>query len=163
MSSTPETETPRDTDAEFQTHIAWLGGAIAGAIAAIATAIAITVLDFNTLRIVIAGLYGQTGSLTIGWIAHVVHGTLFGVIFAAILTDPGLYRLADSRWKTTLAGMVFGLVLAVIGAGIIMPIWLAFVGSPDPPRVPYVPSSSLFWHGIYGVTLGLVYPSVAPH
>ena len=163
MTPASETETPRETEAEFETHIAWQGGALAGAIAAITTGIGITVLDFDTLSVVIAGLYGQTGSLTVGWIAHVVLGAIFGVIFAGVLTDPGLYRLADSWWKTTVAGLVFGIVLAVMGFGIIMPIWIAFVGSPDPPAAPYIPSSSLLWHTIYGVALGAVYPSVASH
>lgn len=163
MTPSSEIETPHEPRPRFETGVAWKGGALAGALATIATGIVITILGLDTLRIVIAGLYGQSGSLVTGWIAHVVHGTLFGVIFAGILTDPGLFRLADWRWKTVLAGLAYGLVLAIVGAGIIMPIWLAAAGFPEPPTMPHVTAASLLWHGIYGVVLGAIYPSVASH
>lgn len=163
MTPTSDTEIGHETGPRFETGVSWKGGALAGALATVATGIGITVLGLDTLAIVIAALYGQSGSLVTGWIAHVVHGTIFGIIFAAILTDPGLYRLADSRPKTTVAGLVYGLILAVIGAGIIMPIWLALAGFPEPPSLPYITTSSLLWHGIYGIVLGVIYPTIATH
>ena len=46
-----------------------------------------------------------------GWLAHLAHGTLFGLVFALVLSDPGLYRVTDWAWKTVLAGVVYGFVL----------------------------------------------------
>lgn len=161
MTSTQETESAHETGPRFDATVTWRGGAVAGALATITTGLVITVMDLAFLRVFIAGLYGQSGSLAAGWIAHLVHGTVFGVVFAVILSDPGLYRLGDWRWKTTIAGLVYGFVLAIVGAGIIMPIWLSVAGFPDPPTLPFVTQSSLIWHAVYGVVLGAIYPIVA--
>lgn len=149
-----EPETP------FEARVAWRGGAVAGFVATLAMGLAITVMDLQTLRLAIAGLYGQSGSVLTGWVAHLVHGSLFGVIFAAVLADPGLYRLSEWVWKSVVAGVVFALVLAVVGAGFVMPVWLAAVGFPSPPPIPNVTVPLLVWHGIYGVVLGAVFPFV---
>lgn len=158
---TTETEQPYRTEPPFDSDVAWRGGAIAGILATAATGVVVTAMDLTTIRIVIPALYGQSGNLVAGWIAHLLHGSLFGVIFAVILTDPGLYHLANWRWKTAIAGLVYGLVLAVVGAGIIMPIWLGVVGVPNPPTAPAVTTPSLLWHAVYGIVLGVVFPSVA--
>jgi len=149
-----------EPSAPFETRWAWRGGAVAGAIATVATGIAISAVDLSTLRIAIAGLYGFQGQLIAGWIAHLAHGTLFGMIFAAILADPGLYRVSERHWKTIVAGVVYGLVLAVAGAGIVMPIWLGAVGVDLELTIPHVTVPLLAWHLVYGVVLGGVFPFV---
>ncbi|PSQ09449.1 hypothetical protein BRC93_12885 [Halobacteriales archaeon QS_5_70_15] len=90
----------------------------------------------------IAGLYGSEGSLAAGWIAHPIHGSLFGAVSAAVLADPGLYRVTEWVWKTVVAGVVYGLVLAVVGAGIVMHIWLGVVGVSMATSIPNVSVSS---------------------
>ena len=97
-------------------------GTVAGLVATVAMGLAITVTDLSTLRSAVAGLYGFEGGLLAGWLAHLAYGTVFGVVFAAVLSDPGLFRLAERRWKTALAGIVYSVVLAVGGAGVIVPI-----------------------------------------
>lgn len=149
-----------DATAPFESEWAWRGGAVAGFLATIVMGIAITVTNQTVLQQAIAGLYGQQGSLIAGWIAHLVHGTLFGALFALVLSDPGLYRLTDWRWKTLLAGVVYALVLAVFGAGVIMPMWLEVLGYPSPPSFPFVTTSVLLWHLLYGLVLGAVFPFV---
>lgn len=138
----------------FEDRWAWKSGAVAGFIATLGMGIVIILMDFETLRVAIAGLYVQEGSLVAGWIAHLIHGTLFGLLFAYVLTDPGLAGITRWTWKTVLAGIVYGLVLTVVGAGIIMPIWLNAVGFASPPPLPNVTGSSLIWHFVYGATLG---------
>lgn len=159
-----QTDTPSESGYQaqprFESTAAWKGGALAGALAATVMGVLVTVMDLTTLRVLIAGLYGLSGSLVAGWVTHLVHGTIFGVIFAAVLSDPGLYRLTDWRWKTALAGLVYGLLLAIVAAGIVMPIWLRAAGLPDPPAAPFVTTSSLLWHGVYGLVLGAIMPSV---
>lgn len=133
---------------------------LAGLLATVVMGIAISTMRLETLRLAIAGLYGSEGSLAVGWAAHLVHGTIFGGIFTAVLADPGLYGLTRWRWKTLVAGVVYGLVLAIVGAGIIMPIWLGVIGFPTPPELPNVTVPMLVWHALYGAVLGLVYPFV---
>ena len=142
----------------FETTWAWKGGAVAGLVATVVMGVAISLMKVSTLQVAIAGLYGQEGDLAAGWVAHLFHGTLFGMIFAAVLADPGLYRVSERVWKSAVAGIVYGLVLAVAGAGIIMPIWLSIVGFLAPPSIPNVTTPLLVWHVIYGVVLGSLFP-----
>jgi len=144
----------------FESTPAWRGGALAGVVATVVMGGIITATDLAVLQESIAGLYGLRGNLVAGWVAHLAHGTLFGAVFALLLADPGLYRLTEWRWKTLLAGVIYALVLAVVGAGIMMPIWLGFAGFPAPPSVPHVTTPSLLWHLVYGVVLGAVFPPV---
>jgi len=150
-----------DVSAPFEPRLAWRGGGVAGLVATAAMGIGITLVELSTLRVVIAGLYGLEGSLVAGWLAHLAHGTVFGVLFAAVLADPGLHRVTEWRWKTTVAGVVYALVLAVVGAGIVMPIWLGAVGFTTPPSIPNVTVPLLVWHLLYGLVLGALFPSVA--
>lgn len=136
---------------------AWRSGAVAGLVAAVVTGVAITAGNLTVLREFIAALYGFEGSLVVGWLAHLFHGALFGVAFAAVLSDPGLYGLTDWLWKTVLAGVVYGVVLAVAGAGVLMPIWLSVVGFSSPPEIPNVTTPLLAWHVVYGSVLGAAF------
>jgi hypothetical protein len=142
----------------FETSFSWKAGAVAGLLATVAMGIAIAVMNEPTLRTAIAGLYGQEGSLVAGWTAHLAHGTLFGLIFAGVLTDPTFYDLTDSVPKTAALGVCYGLVLAIVGAGFIMPVWLSLVGFPNLPAVLNLNAPILGWHVIYGVALGGLYP-----
>jgi hypothetical protein len=139
----------------FESGVSWRAGGLAGFVATAAMGLAIGAMDLATLRVAIAGLYGFEGSLVAGWVAHLVHGTLFGVVFAGVLADPGLYRVSEWLWKTVVAGVVFGLVLAVAGAGIVLPIWLGAVGVDVGASIPFVTVPSLLWHTLYGVVLGV--------
>jgi hypothetical protein len=147
-------------DSPFEAQWSWKGGAIAGFVATAAMGLVITAMSLPTLRAGIAGLYALEGSLAAGWVAHLFHGTLFGLLFAAILTDPSVHALTEYVWKTVLAGAVYGLVLAVVAAGVVMPMWLATIGFPTPPQVPFVTGPVLLWHLVYGVVLGVLFPYV---
>jgi len=147
-----------ETGEPFRRQWAWRGGAVAGFAATVAMGIAISLMQLPALRVAIAGLYGFEGSLAVGWIAHLAHGSLFGVVFAAILADPGLYRLSEWIWKSVVAGVVYGLVLSIVGAGIIMPIWLGVAGVSMATSIPNVTVPLLVWHVVYGVVLGGLFP-----
>lgn len=150
-----------ETPEAFEGAWAWKGGAVAGFAAAIVMGVAISIVELDTLRLAIAGLYGFEGNLVAGWIAHLAHGTLFGLIFAGILSDPSLHRIDDWAWKSAVAGVIYGLVLAVLGAGIIMPMWQGVVGVPTQGSIPNVTTPTVLWHAIYGVVLGGLFPSLA--
>lgn len=160
MSLDRDTDLDTRTDATdpFEARWSWKAGGLAGFVATVAMGAAISVGHLPTLRIAVAGLYGQSGSLAAGWAAHLLHGTLFGGLFALLLADPGLHRLSDWYWKTVVAGVVYGTMLAVAGAGIVMPIWLGAVGFPTPPSIPNVTVPLLLWHLVYGLVLGGLFP-----
>lgn len=141
----------------FEASWAWRTGAVAGFVATAAMGVAIMLGDLAVLREAIAGLYTFEGNLVAGWAAHLVHGSLFGVIFAATLSDPALHRVTDWAWKSVLAGVVYALVLAVVGAGFVMPVWLNIVGFGPSLSVPNVTAALVGWHVVYGLVLGGVY------
>jgi len=144
----------------FSSRWDWRSGAISGLLAAVVMGAGITLTQQATMQVAIAGLYGQTGNLLAGWAAHLLHGTLFGILFAAVLADPGLYHLTNWPRKTVLAGIVYALVLAVAGAGIVMPMWLEIVGATAPGAIPALSAAMLVWHLLYGAVLGVLFPFI---
>jgi hypothetical protein len=159
MAQTDAYPRPATEAAELVADIDWRVGALSGAIATVVMGIAITITDLEVLRVTIAGLYGQVGLLA-GWVLHVVHGTLFGLLFAAVLADPALEDVSDQPWRCVVAGAVFGVVLAVVGAGIIMPIWATVVGL-EAASIPHITGPSLAWHLVYGIVLGAAFAALA--
>ena len=146
-----------DVHVPFESRLYWRRGGIAGGLAAVVMGAVIGVGDLAVLREAIAGLYLQSGSLATGVLAHVVHGTIFGILFAAVLSDPSLHRVTEWRWKTVLAGIVYSVALAVAGAGLIMPMWLDAVGTTPAPPLPNVSVPLLAWHLVYGLVLGVAF------
>lgn len=142
----------------FDSPIAWRGGLGAGLVATVATTLVLLPTNTSMFSETIAGMYGLEGALAVGLVAHLVHGTLFGLVFAMVLSDPGLVSITNWLWKTVLAGLCFGLALALVGTGFLLPVWTEFVGLTDPPSIPYVTSTLLGWHVLYGVVLGAVFP-----
>ncbi len=144
----------------FDEHLALVGGAGAGFVGAIAMGLAFTVLDPALLSAFIPGLYGFEGSLAVGWLAHLLHGILFGLGFAVVMDDPSLVQVSDHVWKSVVAGIVYGLVLAVVGMGVVMPMWSRAVGLSQTLEVPFLTVPLLVGHVVFGVVLGAVFPFV---
>jgi hypothetical protein len=140
----------------------WRAGALAGLLATVATTIVIAVVNIEIID-QIAGLYGLEGNIFAGAIVHLLHGTLFGALFAMIVADPPISPDSGRRLLFPLGGLVYGVVLAVVGAGIIMPIWLGQVGytSEAAIQIPYVTVGTLVWHAVFGLVLGTVYELLA--
>lgn len=158
MATTPIDDATPFEDDPFTSEWAWRAGALASVVAAVAMGIAMMVTRPTVLRESIPGLYGQQGSLLVGWLAHLVHGALYGMLFALALADPALYHLSNWRWKTLLAGVVYGLVLAVVGTGLVLPMWLEALGFPSPPSLPFVTVNTILWHVVFGAVLGGLFP-----
>jgi hypothetical protein len=147
-----------DEVAPFERGPAVRGGTVAGFTATLLTSIAIVAIDSSMLSDAVAGMYGFQNALVVGLIAHLIHGTLFGAAFALVLTDPSLTSVTNWLWKTTLAGVVYGLLLALIATGFVMPVWVDFVGVSTIESMPYVTPSLVAWHALYGLVLGGLFP-----
>jgi hypothetical protein len=159
-----ESEQTLDSRADvLEPHRPWKAGAYAGAIATVATTIAIAAMNVDIID-QIAGLYGLEGNMGAGAIIHLVHGTLFGALFAAVVSDPPIHPETGRWWLFPFAGFVYAVVLAFVGAGIIMPIWLGEVGYAGPAaEAPYVTTGTLIWHAVFGLMLGAVFQSLSDH
>lgn len=106
------------------------------------------------LLLVIGSLYGVETAL-VGWILHLFHSAVFGLLFAAICALPRMGRLASGPLRTGLLGLGWGVVLWLVAAGVMMPAWLTLLGDPTP--IPALTLDGLIGHALWGIVLGVAY------
>ncbi|WP_114578206.1 histidine kinase [Saliphagus sp. LR7] len=147
-----ETATP--TDDRTATPLApWQAGTIAGIAGAIAMGALMTMQMPGVVENAIPALYGLAGGAA-GFAIHVAHGAVLGVVFAAVLVASGR---SPSVPAAAGAGLVYGVVVWVLLAALVMPVWLSTVGFPMAPPVPNFDPTSLVGHAVYGLVLGIGY------
>ncbi|SIS14799.1 hypothetical protein SAMN05421752_11456 [Natronorubrum thiooxidans] len=132
----------------------WQAGTVGGIIAALAFGILMSVQTPAVLEMGIPAMYGLEGGLA-GWLIHVSHGAVLGVVFAALLTATKRPHLGPV--KSTAAGLVYGVVVWAVLAVVVMPIWLSTVGFAMAPAFPNIDMMSLVGHAVYGIVLGIAY------
>jgi uncharacterized membrane protein YagU involved in acid resistance len=137
----------------------WVGGVLAGLAGGLLMGIMLSIQMTPVIEVAIPSLYGLSGGLA-GWVIHMSNSAILGVVFAALVSIPAVGRFATNTWKTTALGLVYGVVLWIVLAAIVMPIWLSAVGSPAQPPLPNFDPQSLVGHIVYGVVLGAVFPYV---
>lgn len=152
-----ETGTPTSTDTEGAT--VWVAGALGG----IAGGVVFGVMLQQMMRPVLAGaipaLWGLSG-LSAGWLVHLVNSVVLGLLFAAAVRVTGLDAYASALRSGWAVGVAWGIVLWIVGAAVIMPLWLSAVGFPRVPPFPNFNPQSIPGHVVYGAVLGLVYAFV---
>jgi uncharacterized membrane protein YagU involved in acid resistance len=98
----------------------------------------------------IAGLIGAEGAAA-GWAVHLVNSAIIGAIFGALAA-----RLRG--WGAGAgAGAAYGIVWWVLGALLIMPLWM---GMP-PFQLDETAMFSLVGHLMYGVVTGVAFVALA--
>jgi len=136
---------------------AWRGGIVSGLVGGVVMGAMLTMQMTPVIQNAIPAMYGLSG-LAAGWGAHLFHSAVLGLVFAAGLK--AVPSLADTRGKSIAAGVAYGVVLWVVLAALVMPVWLGAVGFPAPP-LPNLNPMSLVGHVVYGAVLGAAFPSVA--
>jgi len=101
----------------------------------------------------IASLYGME-SVAVGWVAHLFHSVVFALLFAGAMVRTD-YRDAGTGTLSAL-GAGYGVVLWLVAAAIVMPLWMGALGM-DAPTIPNLDVNSLVGHLVYGVVLGAVF------
>lgn len=129
----------------------WSGAVTAGLVAGVGMGL-IMHFVMNAMPLV-GALYGQPTVLP-GWIAHLFHSVVFALIFAAIVArtsfrEYGLLGLIG-------LGAVYGIVLEIVAAGFVLPLWANAVGA-GPLPVPFLVPIGFLTHLVYGVLLGAVF------
>ncbi|MDS0260682.1 histidine kinase [Haloarcula sp. S1CR25-12] len=145
-----ETSTTTDTGVHLPD---WQAGVVGGIAGAAVMAVLISVMNAAVLAGAIPALYGLSGGAA-GWIVHLSHGAVLGVVFAAIVRAVG-----EDRSAGTVVGLgaLWGVVTWVGLAALVMPLWLGAVGFPMAPPFPNFAPPSLLWHAVYGGVLGVAY------
>lgn len=135
----------------------WQGGVIGGILGGVVFGALMTMQTPGVLEDAIPQLYGLgTDAGAIGWVLHVSHAAVLGVVFVAIVESSSLDEALDDNLRNALAGLAYGAVVWGVLAAVVMPLWLDAAGAMA-PDVPNVVTESLVGHLAYGVVLGLTY------
>ncbi|MFD1646982.1 histidine kinase [Haloarchaeobius litoreus] len=133
----------------------WQGGVVGGLLGGVAMGVMLTMQMTPVIENAIPAMYGLSGGAA-GWVIHMFHAAILGVGFAAVAKQFDL----DSLGPSVGTGLAYGVVLWLVLAVLVMPVWLQTVGFAGAPALPNVNVQSLFGHLVYGGVLGLVYPFV---
>lgn len=155
--------TNTQTETKFGTgEINWLWAAVAGMLATVAFGgVMIANGGGGVIKGAIPALYGLGPSLVAGWVIHIVHGAVLGLVYAAVVSVGPIRTYADKIGGGLALGAVYGVVTTVALAWLLMPVWLSAVGFPKAPPLPNVQMSSLIGHVVFGVVLGAIYPALS--
>lgn len=134
-------------------------GGVAGLVAGVVFGAMLQMMMTPVIAVAIPALYGLSG-LAAGWVIHLVHSVVFGLVFAVIVSTTSLRRFAE-KWSTgAVLGLAYGVLVWIVAAAIVMPLWLGVVGFPEVPPLPNLNPQSLVGHLVYGLLLGVGYALV---
>jgi hypothetical protein len=134
----------------------WRLGLLSGLFGGIAFGVVVSMVDATILRLSVPGLYGVAppGDVVLGWVLHVLHASILGVAFAAVV---GLTDMSGASAREQVgAALLFALAVWFVFGTTLLPLWLGFVSSVTLP-VPYVSTAMLAGHLVYGVVMGAIY------
>ena len=99
-------------------------------------------------------------SLSIGWIAHVVHSAVFAVVYVQVTRAEPLRAYADVPTTGVATGAVFGFALWFVNIGFLWPVWLNLVTPAGDLAMPYHAQAirPLVGHLVWGGMLGVLFP-----
>lgn len=146
----------------------WVGGVVAGLVAGVSMGL---VLHFGAGAMALVGaLYGRP-TVTAGWIAHLINGVVFALVFVAVVSRPLLRDYASSPAELVGLGVGYGAALGVLTGGLLLPLRLDATGAAE-LSLPHLAVPGLVGeftfpvvlgvaHLVYGALLGAVYAAVA--
>jgi hypothetical protein len=149
-----------------------LGGAVGGAIAAVAFGALIWAMNPAVVEATIPEIYGLEPVGAVGWGIHIVHGVVLGLIFGFLVTRKlilGTLRMTvetDALSRTSVwirvvgAGFVFGLAVWAVLPVIVLPVWSGTLGADPAADFPVFAAESLLGHLVFGTVLGLVFATL---
>lgn len=148
------TETSREVQTESRA-INWKGGAVGGIAGSLVMGALMLLMNDAVIAVAIPSLYmlAPPPNVPVGMAVHVFHGTVLGLVFAALASALDL----ESAGTVVGLGLAWGIAIWVVLAALVMPLWLSAVGSPASPPFPNFATPSLLWHAVYGLVLGGVF------
>ena len=97
------------------------------------------------------GIFYGTVDPVIGWLTHEFHSIVFAFMYVGVLSLT-LERYRDTVRIYEITGVLWGLVVWVVAASFIAPVWLRLLGIPA--GVPDFSGRLLVSHLVWGLSLG---------
>ncbi|HEV8609367.1 MAG TPA: hypothetical protein VGS98_04780 [Thermoanaerobaculia bacterium] len=94
----------------------------------------------------------RSDSMAVGWVYHLFNSAVIGAIFGWLFGSRAATFGAGFGW-----GALYGVIWWVLGALILMPMFLGMPAFAPLKMMPPVAMGSLFGHLMYGVILGLLF------
>ena len=140
----------------------WIAGATGGIVGSVLFGL---MMPTATIANAIPAMYGIEGpAMTAGWLLHVFHGVVLGLVYVALVQFGPLADAATRLRGSVGLGVAYGVVTTALPV-FVMPLWLAAVGFPMAPPFPNlaVPGTlmSLVGHVVYAVPVALAYALAA--
>lgn len=106
----------------------------------------------------IPSLYGVSGPAPIaGWIFHLFHSVLFGLIYTKIMSYNGLTEHASDPIEGAVAGTIHAYILMILITVVYSLAFFAGISVPEELPLPYVGMASYLGFTVFGAVLGVVY------
>jgi len=99
------------------------------------------------------GIFYGTVDPVIGWLTHEFHSIVFGFMYVGVLSF-ALERYQNNIWIYVAIGIIWSIVVWIIAASFIAPVWLQLLGTSAP--VPNFSLRLLANHLVWGSSLGLL-------
>jgi uncharacterized membrane protein YagU involved in acid resistance len=128
-----------------------------GALAGIAGGIVFGVLMAMMGMLPMVGMLIGLNNAVVGFLVHLVNSAIIGGIFGVLA-----WQIADKIGPVLAAGVIYGVVWWVLGALLIMPLWLSVTADPMMRDMVFVIGTpqwmSLLGHVLFGlVTAAVLY------
>lgn len=136
----------------------WIASGVAGIVAGAVFGLMASIM-MPDLMGMIGALYGFEGNVAVGWIAHLFHSMMFGLVYAGIVSLGPIRGYAGRVTTGVGVGLGYGLIVWAIAGAFVMPAWLGAMTMAS-PAVPTFNPISLVGHAVYGIILGASYPMI---
>lgn len=152
-------------DAGVSGSLNWLiGGALGGLAGAVIFGGLLWLVDPTIVTEEIPQVYSFDGGDLTGWVFHLVHGLVLGIVFGFFITRQPVLGTITANVETPVldamgpsvriifAGLVYGMVIWVLIPGVFLSILVTFGDMTDP--FPVASIYNLLGHLLYGMLLG---------
>jgi len=135
----------------------WQSGVIGGILGGLLSGVLLSVRLPEFLENQLPQLYGLgVDAGVLGWIVHVSHLTILGVVFVALVELTSLDARLDDNLENAVAGLAYGAIVWALLIAVITPVWLGAVADVD-LSMPLVEVPAVVAYLAYGAVLGLTY------
>ncbi len=162
------TEYPTET--ERGVAVGWpVASALGGIAGAAAFGLFLWLVQPGIIGSTIPAAYGLETVGPVGWLIHLVHGALLGLLFGTIISRPFVRAVLQTPVETdswpersqfprfVVAGGAFGLALWTILPVLLLPALAGVIGSETVDIFPRIAVESLLGHVLFGLVLGAVF------